>query len=53
MYADKFSCDALLYLSHKQNNDKDPFVIETEYYSRKKAALLEAVANINNAVTKK
>lgn len=37
----------------KQNNDKDPFVIETEYYSRKKAALLEAVAKINNAVTKK
>lgn len=28
MYADKFSCDALLYLSHKQNNDKDPLSYE-------------------------
>lgn len=36
----------------KQKENEDPFTIETEYYSRKKAALLAAVAKIRNSAAK-
>lgn len=37
----------------KRKSDEEPFEIETEYYSRKKAKLAAAIAKINKKTSKK